>query len=184
MGPLKLLRSVEEFLISSKQSVVFDSLFETPGHKVGVHLTAKVGQQREDKGNVETVETSRTHSRGHGAIVCLRSRDTVSRRIGSVFRSGSPFDSSIVTFPDDLALLTIQLEHHETGSDSNDDEDQRPYVKDQSSKHVTVVAECDDGKDTDGHGSHTDTSVDLGFWVVEEEEHSIFEEQDRTSQVV
>ena len=143
---------------------MLDSLLEAPAHKVGIHLEEQVKGERKDKGDVQAVEAGRAKARRHGACT------------GCGFRRCTPKLAAIVAFPHNLGLLPIELEYHEAGADSNNDQDDGPNEEAEAHKHVRVVGHADGGQDADRHDCHTDTTVDLSLGVVKEEELAFLEE--------
>lgn len=151
---------------------MLDSLLETPAHEVGIDLKRPVDGEGKDKGDVETVEAGRAKTRGHGAVV----------RGG--FGGCAPELTTIVALPHNFALLTIQLEDHEAGTDSDDDQNDWPDEEAKTHEHVRVVSHTDGGQHTNRHDTHADTAIDLVFRIVEEEELTFLEEENGACQVV
>ncbi|KAI3479247.1 hypothetical protein L1887_58678 [Cichorium endivia] len=166
------LKVVDVVLLGSQGVVVFDPLLEAPAHKVGVHLQAKVDEQRKDKCDVQAVESRRAEARRHG--------------IGRprVFALRAPQLTTIVALPYNLGLLAVELEHHEPGANRNDDQDERPHKEAEPHKHVRVIGHAHGGQNANRHDRHADTAVDLVLGIVEEEELPLLEEQDRAGKVV
>lgn len=128
---------------------MFDTLHESPAEEVGVELASKVDDEAEDKGNVQAVKACRADTRGH------RGAGTVA--IGHRFTPQLP---TVVALPDDVALVSVELEHHHTGAHGHGDEDDGPEEEADAHPHVGVVAQTDDVDDADRHDRHTDTTVD------------------------
>lgn len=80
--------------------------------------------------------------------------------------------------------MTAQLEDHKASANGDNDEDERPDEEAESHEHVGVVGHADGGEDTDGHDGHANTTVNLIFGVIEEEELSLVEEENGTCQVI
>lgn len=87
--------------------------------------------------------------------------------------------TAVVALPDDLVLLSIQLEKHNRVSYSDDDQNEGPKVETNSSEHVRSVTQSDHVDDADGYDGDADATVDLPFGKVEEEKWTVSEEENR-----
>jgi len=148
---------------------VLQALREPPVKEEHVELEDEVddkadyesGQEAREARSAENVWNGPCGGAIRGAIPCCRCR--------------RPFLAAVLAFPNNIALPSLELDHHDYASDQGDDQDEGPQEFAHSYPDVRTVGESNGVEERNSCYKHTDPTVDFPFWVDEEQELAIFE---------